>query len=62
MFLGATNLYINDRNAGTIRTIRPAEKGYIFEMHDGAVYTSEKITQLDILIGAGDKITIEEEG
>ena len=62
MFLGATKLYINGQDAGTISTIKPAEKGYIFEMYGGAVYKSEKITQYDILIGAGDKITIEEEG
>lgn len=61
MFIGLTKLYIGKTLIGDIKTIKHEGSTYIFVMWDGdQVYRTDKLTELDILIGAGDRITIPE--
>ena len=61
MFIGLTRLYIGKTLIGDIKTIKHEGSAYIFIMWDSdQVYHTDKLTGLDVLIGAGDRITIPE--
>lgn len=59
MFIGLTKLYIGETLIGDISGIHHENGVYTFTMWDtGEVYTTDKLATLDIILGAGDKITI----
>ena len=61
MFLGLTKLYRGPELLGDISEIKKGDDGktWIFKMWDGGkVYRSDKVTMLDIILGAGERITI----
>lgn len=59
MFIGLTKLYIGEKLIGDISHIHHENGVYTFIMYDtDEVYTTDKLGQLDVLLGAGDKIVI----
>lgn len=58
MFLGLTKLYRGEELIGDISTIKHEGDTYIFEMYDKTIHKTDKLTLVDIISGAGDKIVI----
>jgi len=60
MFFGLTQLYKGEKLIGDISTIKREGDTWIFEMYDKTVHKTDKLTLLDVVRGAGDKIVIPE--
>lgn len=59
MFIGLTKLYVGEKLIGDICRIYKNGDYYFFEMHENkGTYKTNKLKDIDILLGSGDKIVI----